>query len=97
MTTEPADPLEGLTEGERFHALVHVDLSTTDGNVIRGFALALAAERRENARLREALESIATAQTSFFLVEDLLSASGTAKSLVNLAKAALAGEVKAKP
>ena len=51
------DPLEGLTEEERFHALVHVDLSTTDGNIIRGFALALATERRENARLREVMEN----------------------------------------
>lgn len=50
------DSLKGLTEEERFHALVHVDLSTTDGNIIRGFALALASERRENARLQKMLD-----------------------------------------
>ncbi len=98
MTTEPTDPLEGLTEFELDE--LHGEYGMNKAITARSFAEALAAERRENARLREVMEN-AKASVAAFLAdcgkqECIVDESGEVIDLMIL-RHAFAGEVKAKP
>ena len=94
MITEPTDPLEGLTD-EEFTRLSGYPID--DYVYVRNL---LAAERRENARLREVMEN-AKASVAAFLAdcgkqECIVDESGEVIDLMIL-RHAFAGEVKAKP